>query len=146
MFIKIKNHSPYNEEDSFTIIDNIDVINYFCPKPKEVMSTEEAKKLWNGLVLNIYEGDVVDSEWLYLVNQDKADKSELPTAANPYRYNIINFHRKDSDDDVDEQWIFDTVAYIMSDEGRTIEKVMAGGLSSKILEKAFLLSETLEVK
>jgi hypothetical protein len=134
MFIKIKNHSDNPKEISFTIIDNIDVINHFSPQPIKLTSIEEAKKLWNNLLH--FEGTVLDTEWLYLIQVDKADKEELPSLENPYSYNILNFHRKGEDSDTDEQWAFDTVAYIMSDEGKTIDKVMAGGLYSTSIAKA----------
>ena len=130
MFIKIRNSPDRAGDISFTIIDNVDVINYFSPAPKEITTTEEAKKLWDSVIMMHYDGHVLDNEWLYLINEGKADEEELPSKKNPYRYNVLNFRRKDTDGEDDTQWIFDTVAYIMSDDGKTIDKVSAGGLQS----------------
>ncbi len=135
MFIKIRNSSDTAGDVSYTIIDNVDVINYFCPSPIEITTIEEAKKLWNNIILMNYDGHVVDNEWLYLINKDEEDENDLPSKTNIYHYNVLNFRRKGTDGEDDSQWVFDTVAYIMSDDGKTIEKVCAGGLQSKRLAK-----------
>jgi hypothetical protein len=126
MFIKIKNNPEYsNAEDSFTIIDNVDVINYFSPSPRIITCPTEIKKLYNNDIKN-YDGCVANLDWLYDVAKAPTKTTAIPTEATPYTYNVLNFTRKDDDEDI--IWMFDTVAYIMSDEGKTIEKVRAGGI------------------
>ena len=130
MFIKIKNNPEYsNALDSFTIIDNVDVINYFRPSPFILMNLDDVITLYDNL--HAYDGIVADTDWLDGVKKSTSDP--LPTSDTPYKYNVINFRRKDTPDDDDIMWMFDTIAYIMSDDGKTIEKVHAGGIHKSLV-------------
>lgn len=131
MFIKIKNTpSPLDAGDSFTIIDNIKTVNYFCPIPKRLESIDELLKYRDDFHM---EGRIINYDRMHQL-EDPQTSDCVVSKENPYLINVINFTTYGGDED-GEQWMFDTVAYIVSDDGKTIEKAAAGGLLSDAIKK-----------
>jgi len=128
MFIKIKNNPNYsNEPESFTIIDNVETVHFFRPSAVRISTVEELDKYVS--TFN-FEGVIFDYDTIQEIKDGKLTIDEK----NPYLLNKLNFTRKDGDEQ-GEDWVFDTVAYLMSDDGKTIEKAPAGGLLSEAINK-----------
>jgi hypothetical protein len=129
MFIKIKNsNARLDDEESFTIIDNVTTVIFFRPTPIRLDSVELLKKYTQDFRVSM----VLDYD---RVNRIIEHEPDVISKANPYLVNHISFLRGDDEVGEEEDWIFDTVAYIVTDDGKTIEKAPAGGLMTEAVNK-----------
>lgn len=139
MLIKIAN-APYFEDstqNSFTIFDKVDIINYCQTQPQEYSTNEALSRLIDtaeGKIpcIRSYKVDIEKSIFDYMRIRDFIG-TENSCLAQPleqlsdnyiYRINYITFEKEGKVYLVH----FDTIAYICNDEGKTLEKSFAGGV------------------
>lgn len=126
MFIKILNNPLYSEI-GYTIIDNVDIIDYFSEAPLQITSVNQAAVIYRS-IMNGSEY-IFDTDLLHNLENhfDNLKKESIPSKENPYLYNLIIFRKKGQKLEEGTYWYLDTKAYIMSNDGKTIEKVHGGG-------------------